>query len=137
MPLGQRLLGDFYFNGEDGTPDRAIAEEWYARAARQGEPHAQDMLSWILTDGDHRKPDYKQARAWALKAAEQGVRRVHDAPRPALPQRAGRRARRRGRRAVVAQGRRCSAMPTGRRCWAPPIIWAPACRATPLPRSPG
>ena len=37
-PLGQRLLGDFYFNGEDGTPDRAIAEEWYARAAKQGEP---------------------------------------------------------------------------------------------------
>ena len=60
--LGQRLLGDFYFNGEDGRPDRAIAEEWYARAAGQGEPHAQDMLSWILTDGDHRKPDYKAAR---------------------------------------------------------------------------
>jgi uncharacterized protein len=37
-PLGQRLLGDFYFNDEGGAPDRAIAEEWYARAAQQGEP---------------------------------------------------------------------------------------------------
>ena len=71
--LGQRLLGDFYFNGEHGTPNRSIAEEWYARAAKQGDPHAQDMLSWILTDGDHRKPDYKRpcaglsrqpSRAW-------------------------------------------------------------------------
>lgn len=72
-PLGQRLLADFYFNGEDGAPDRAIAEEWYARAARQGEPFAQDMLSWILTEGDHRAPDYKEAMHWARKAAEQGV----------------------------------------------------------------
>jgi TPR repeat protein len=72
-PLGQRLLGDFYFNGEDGAPDRAIAEEWYARAAKQGEGYAQDMLSWILIDGDHRKPDYKKAHEWALKAAAQGI----------------------------------------------------------------
>ena len=58
-PLGQRLLGDFYFNGEDGSPDRAIAEEWYARAAAsRAMPDAQDMLSWMLADGDHRKPDY-------------------------------------------------------------------------------
>jgi TPR repeat protein len=71
-PLGQRLLGDFYFNGEEGRPDRAIAEEWYARAAKQGDPEAQDMLSWILTDGDHRKPDYAQAMQWAEKAAKQG-----------------------------------------------------------------
>ena len=71
--LGQRLLGDFHFNGEDGTPNRAIAEEWYARAAHQGDAHAQDMLSWILTDGDHRKPDYKQAMRWAQEAAAQGV----------------------------------------------------------------
>jgi TPR repeat protein len=72
-PLGQKLLADFYFNGEDGTPDRAIAEEWYARAARQGEPFAQDMLSWILTEGDHRAPDYNEAMQWARKAADQGV----------------------------------------------------------------
>jgi TPR repeat protein len=72
-PLGQRLLGDFHFNGEDGKPDRAIAEEWYARAARQGEPFAQDMLSWILAESDHREADHVQAREWALKAAEQGV----------------------------------------------------------------
>ena len=25
--LGQRLLGDYYFNGEDGAPQRSIAEE--------------------------------------------------------------------------------------------------------------
>lgn len=72
-PQGQCLLGDFYFNGEDGTPDRSIAEEWYARAAKQGEARAQDMLSWMLAESDHRKPDYAEARKWALKAAEQGV----------------------------------------------------------------
>jgi uncharacterized protein len=72
-PLGQRLLGDFHFNGEKGAPNRSIAEEWYARAARQGEPYAQDMLSWMLTESDHRKPDYAEARQWALKAADQCV----------------------------------------------------------------
>lgn len=72
-PLGQCLLGDFYFNGENGAPDRSIAEEWYARAAKQGEPHAQNMMSWMLAESDHRKPDYAEARSWALKAAEQGL----------------------------------------------------------------
>ncbi len=72
-PLGQRLLADFYFNGEDGAPQRSIAEEWYARAARQGEPFAQDMLSWILTESDHREPDYAEAMQWARKAADQGI----------------------------------------------------------------
>jgi TPR repeat protein len=62
-----------YFNGEDGPPQRSIAEEWYARAAKQGDAHAQDMLSWLLTDSDHRQPDYGQAMQWALQAAEQGV----------------------------------------------------------------
>lgn len=70
---GQRLLGDYYFNGEDGKQDRAIAEEWYARAAAQGEPLAQEMLSWIYAEGDSRTPDYAKARAYAEAAAAQGV----------------------------------------------------------------
>ena len=75
---GNVLLGDFYFNGEDGPPERSIAEEWYARAAKQGDAHAQDMLSWLLTDGDHRQPDFGQASDWALKAASKALP-LHDA----------------------------------------------------------
>ncbi len=70
---GQRLLGDYYFNGEGGNPDHAIAEEWYARAAAQGEPLAQEMLSWIYAEGDSRTPDYDKARYWAEAAAAQGM----------------------------------------------------------------
>jgi uncharacterized protein len=80
--LGHSLLGDFYFNGKDGSPDRSIAEEWYARAAGQGHVHAawepprsamQHMPSWILRDADHPKADYQEAMRRALAVAKLGV----------------------------------------------------------------
>lgn len=72
-PLAQCLFGDVDFNGEDGLPQRSIDEEWYARAAHQGDAHAQNMLSWLLTDGDHCQPDYGQAMRGALQGVAQGV----------------------------------------------------------------
>ena len=130
--LGQSLLGDFYFNGEDGTPNRAIAEEWYARAARQGDAHAQDMLSWMLIDSDHRKPDYKQAMQWALEGRRAGRRRLHDPHRPPLQQRAGRRARRCTPPPTGGARRPCWATPTARPCWGRRTTWAPGVARDPV-----
>ena len=131
-PLGQRLLGDFLFQrrGRRARP-RHRRGAGIARAAKQGDADAQDMLS---LDAARRRPSQARLRRGARVGREgrgAGHRRVHDPARPALSQRAGRRARRRRRRRVVAQGRRARTMPTGRRCWAPPTTSAPACRAIP------
>ena len=72
--MGQRLLGDFHFNGEAGKPDRAIAEEWYARAARQGDAQrAGHAVAGFSPTAIIASPTTPGAREWALKAAAQGV----------------------------------------------------------------
>ena len=88
------LLGDFYFNGEDGTPDRAPRRSWYrargrARATRTLRTCCPGSSPTAITAARLQK----QALALGRGLREQGVRRLDDAARPALPQRAGRRAR--------------------------------------------
>ncbi len=136
-PLGpapaRRLL--FQRRGRHARPRH---RRGVVRARRQaGRAHAQDMLSWILTDGDHRKPDYKQAMRLGAEGRRAGHGRLHDPPRPALQQRAGRRARRRLPPRSGGARPPPSTMPTARPCWAPRTTSAPACRAIRSPRSPG
>ena len=105
------------------------AAELYRAAAEQGDAPAQDMLSWMLLEGEVVAPDYAEARRLAQLAAAQGIAAsmtrlgmiFHNAlgvERDALA--AAR---------LVAQGARRAAMPTGRRCSAPPTISAAASRA--------
>ena len=75
-----------------GAPDRAIAEEWYARAAQAGRA---PRPGHAVLDPDRRRSSQARLRPSARMGAEgrrAGRRRVHDPARPALPQRAGRRA---------------------------------------------
>ena len=135
-PVGQRNLAALYFKGEGVEQDYARAAELYRLAAEQGDGPAQDMLSWMLLEGECVPADAAEARRWALAAAEQGVAAsmtrlgmiYHNAlgveRDPAVA-------------AAWWQKPRCAAMPTARRCSAPPASSAQAWRKTASRRSPG
>ena len=52
--------------------DRAVAAEWYRRAAEQGHPEAQAMLAFAYYYGLGVAEDREVGVAWYRKAAEQG-----------------------------------------------------------------
>jgi len=72
-PVGQRNYAAFHMQGVTGSdPDYALAAQYYQKAAEQGDPTAQDMLSWMLIEGEVIATDYVEARRLAELAAAQG-----------------------------------------------------------------
>src|SRR3970282_890463 len=70
-PLGQRLLGDFYLNGENGAPDPLIAAGGYSRprkAALLDDADAQAMLGAAYQIGAGVPRDAVTALAWLTRA---------------------------------------------------------------------
>ncbi|MGO4440561.1 tetratricopeptide repeat protein [Rhizobium sp. RAF56] len=73
-PVGQRNYAAFHMQGVTGSdPDYALAAQYYQKAAEQGDPTAQDMLSWMLLEGEIVPADPLKARHWAERAAEAGI----------------------------------------------------------------
>lgn len=67
----QLLLGQLYQSGYEGKVqiNMAKAEQWYLRAAKQGQPDAQYQLALILLDKNNQK---SKAEFWIQQAAAAG-----------------------------------------------------------------
>ena len=69
----QWVLGDCYYNGEEGVSQGYTqAVYWYRKAAEQGDAEAQYNLGLAYWLGDGISEDKPQAVYWWSKAAEQG-----------------------------------------------------------------
>jgi TPR repeat protein len=72
-PESQSRLGSIYFTGELGVlKDRQKANEWFRKAADQGDAGAQCVLGSNYDYGEGVEKDPKEAVKWYSKAAEQG-----------------------------------------------------------------
>jgi len=58
------------------TPPKSF--EWFAKAANQGDPLAQNMLGLIYKSGDGVPQDYKKAKEWYGKACDNGSQKGCD-----------------------------------------------------------
>lgn len=65
-------MGQAYKLGRGVPVDRAIAEEWYRKAALQGHPQAEESYGLTLFENNKRA----QAEEWLLKAAGRGEQRA-------------------------------------------------------------
>lgn len=65
-------MGQAYKLGRGVPVDRAIAEEWYRKAALQGHPQAEESYGLTLFENNKRG----QAEEWLLKAAGRGEQRA-------------------------------------------------------------
>jgi cell division septation protein DedD len=65
-------MGQAYKLGRGVPVDRAIAEEWYRKAALQGHPQAEESYGLTLFENNKRN----QAEEWLLKAASRGEQRA-------------------------------------------------------------
>ncbi len=69
----QILAGEIYAAGKGVAQDLKQGEEWYRKAAEQGDVGAQVRLAALYRDGGKNFPrDMAQAAAWYRKAAGQG-----------------------------------------------------------------
>lgn len=69
----QSLLGLYYSNGIQVKQDKAVAEQWYLKAAAQGHGEACYNLGQMYRSGALGRPDYAKALRWYQCAAESGV----------------------------------------------------------------
>ena len=74
-PDGWFGLGRARQYGYGAKPNRAKAEKYYRRAAKNGHAEAQEALGCLYEFAE--KPDYRRARKWYVRAAAQ---RSSDAP---------------------------------------------------------
>jgi uncharacterized protein len=65
-------MGQAYKLGRGVAVDRAIAEEWYRKAALQGHPQAEESYGLTLFENNKRA----EAEQWLLKAAGRGEQRA-------------------------------------------------------------
>lgn len=70
--LAQFSLGLFYQNGWGRTVDKAIACQWFEKAAQGGIPTAQHLTGICFEEGMHRPADPAAAANWFQKAAQVG-----------------------------------------------------------------
>lgn len=68
----QYKLGEYYYNGINGSKDSAQAVAWYRKAADQGHAIAQNILALCYANGDGVIKDPAKAAEWFRKAAENG-----------------------------------------------------------------
>lgn len=76
LGLGTILYGQSQSSNECPSRQRTAAE-WIARAANQGQPEAQNLLSWLYLNGDGVSQDELEAYKWALLAKENGSESDH------------------------------------------------------------
>ena len=74
--LAQYYLGVMYKNGSGLTKDETKAFEWFAKAAEQGLPYAQNSLALMYQKGQGVEENLKKAVEWYTKFAEQGHARA-------------------------------------------------------------
>jgi TPR repeat protein len=70
--LAQFSLGLFYQYGWGRTIDKAVACQWFEKAAQGGIPTAQHLAGICFEEGMHFPVDAAQAAAWYQKAAQAG-----------------------------------------------------------------
>jgi len=68
----QLKLGNQYALGKDVPQDYETAATWYAKAAAQGNPVAEELLGDLYNTGSGVPQDYPKAAQWYRQAAEQG-----------------------------------------------------------------
>ena len=66
------MLGHFYYNGYEVSPDQTEAVVWYQKAAKSGDIDGQYFLGLMYNNGHGVNHDSQKAAIWFLKAAEQG-----------------------------------------------------------------
>jgi TPR repeat protein len=66
------MLGTMYANGEGVGQNYKEAVNWYGKAAKQGNAHAQLNLGGLYENGWGVARDYKEAVIWYRKASMQG-----------------------------------------------------------------
>lgn len=72
-PESQKLLGDFFLQGEFIPQNFTKAVKWYKEAARNGDSDAQVELAFLYYTGQGVNQDFKKSYYWFDKAAHQGV----------------------------------------------------------------
>lgn len=70
--LAQFSLGLFYQNGWGHVADKAIACQWFEKAAQGGIPTAQHLTGVCFEEGIHHPTDTAAAANWFQKAAQTG-----------------------------------------------------------------
>lgn len=68
----QRILGNYYYEGQDVMSDFTEAVKWFRLAAEQGDSVAQFHLGNCYYNGDGVTEDFAEAVKWYRLAAEQG-----------------------------------------------------------------
>lgn len=66
-------VGQCFFHGWGTNKDQKMAVNYYAAAARLGDPDAQNDLAFCLTNGKGCKKDRKEAAKWYRAAVAQGA----------------------------------------------------------------
>lgn len=70
----QYALGNMYNEGKGVAPNRAVAAEWWQKAAAQNHAQAQFALGVLYSSGKGVTKDNVAAHMWFSLAAEQGKR---------------------------------------------------------------
>ncbi len=68
----QSYVGDMHFSGHGVSQDRAVAVEWYEKAALMGHVESQFKLGNIYRRGDLGEPDHSEALPWYWMAWQSG-----------------------------------------------------------------
>ncbi len=72
-PESQKLLGDFFLQGQTVPQNYEQAVKWYKEAAENGDSEAQGELGFLYYIGQGVSQDYKLSFFWFKKAAMRGV----------------------------------------------------------------
>jgi TPR repeat protein len=68
----QRLLGLYYYFGDNVKKSNAEAAKWYLKSAEQGDADAQVLYGYLFYCGDGVEKNFAEAVKWFRKSAEQG-----------------------------------------------------------------
>lgn len=69
--FSQKVLGDLYLRGIDGTPDYEKAKDWYGKAARKGDSASKTELGLIYLRDDTGFQDLVLAEKWLTDASNE------------------------------------------------------------------